>query len=89
MEAQVRGGRDNGSGPGLVGEVDGLVVGGDGEKFNPGAGVIMPFRLGDFDMCFPTVPGSCNGKRHEYFISCIAFRCSTTVLMMGLSDGSF
>ena len=28
-------------------------------------------------------------NRHEYFKSCIILRCSTTVLMVGLSDGSF
>lgn len=50
---------------------------------------MMPLRLRDFDICLPeTVPGSCNRNRHAYFMSCIVFRCSTTVLMVGLSDGS-
>lgn len=92
IEEQVRGGRDIGSGGGgaLVGEMDGLVIDGDGEKQALGTGVMMPFRLGDLDIFFPEiVPGSCNGNRHEYFMSCTVFRCSTTVLMVGLSEGSF
>ena len=84
MEEQVRGGRD------IDSEIDGLVVDGDGEKLEPEAGVMIPSRLGDLDIYFPeTDPGSCNGNRHEYFMSCTVFRCSTTVLMVGLSEGSF
>ena len=88
MEEQVPVGRDIGSGSGL-GETYGLVVGGDREKLVVGAGVTMPFKLEDLAICFPPIArGSCNGYRHEYFMSCTVFKCSTTVLMVGLSDGS-
>jgi hypothetical protein len=64
--------------------------GGDCEKLNLGVGVIIPLRLGDLDICFPaTAAGSCRGKRLEYFMSCITLRCSTMVLMVSLSNGSF
>lgn len=90
VREQVRGGRDEGNIIALVGEMDGLVVGGGGEQLNLGAGVTIPLRLGDLDMCFPpTVPGSCNGNLDGCFKSCIDLRCSTTVLMVGLIDGSF
>lgn len=91
VEEQARGGSDKGKAGRLVGETDGRALdGGDGEKLNLGAGVIIPFRLGDFDIIFPaTVAGSCRGKRQEYFMSCMILRCSTTVLMVGLSEGSF
>ena len=91
VEEQARGGRELGKAGRLVGETDGLALdGGDGEKLSLGAGVMIPLRLGDFDICFPEiVTGSCKGNRYEYFRSCITLRCSTTVLMVGLSDGSF
>lgn len=90
VEEQVRGGRDEDNTIGLVGEMDGLVAGGDGEDLNLGAGVMIPLRLGDLDMCFPlTAPGSCNGNLEGCFISCIVLSCSTTTLMVGLTDGSF
>lgn len=91
LEEQARGGRDKGKEGRLVGETDGRALdGGDGEKPNRGAGVMIPFRLGDLNMCFPAmVAGSCRGKRQEYFRSCMVLRCSTTVLIVGLSEGSF
>jgi hypothetical protein len=91
VEEQARGGRDKGKAGRLVGETDGRALdGGDGEKLNLGAGVMIPFRLGDFDILFPaTVAGSCRGKRQEYFTSGMVLRPSTTVLMVGLSEGSF
>lgn len=93
LEAQARGGRRRMGPPPdhLGGETDtGIPDGGDGEKLNRGAGQMMPLRLGDLDICFPEFDaGSCSGNRHEYFKSCIILRCSTTVLMVGLSDGSF
>lgn len=91
VEEQARGGRDIGKAGGLVGEMDGRAPdGGDGEKLNLGAGVMIPLRLGDRDICFPaTAAGSCRGKRLEYFMSCINLRCSTMVLIVGLSNGSF
>ncbi len=91
VEEQARGGRDADKAGGLVGETDGRAFdGGDGEKLNLGAGVTIPLRLGDLDICFPaTAAGSCSGKRVEYFMSCITLRCSTIVLIVGLSNGSF
>lgn len=91
VEEQARGGRDNGSAGLLVGETDGRALdGGDGEKLNLGAGVMIPFRLGDLDICFPAmVAGSLRGKRQEYFMSCIILRCFATVPIVGLSEGSF
>jgi len=91
VEEQARGGRDKGKAGRLVGETDGRALdGGDGEKLSLGAGVMIPFRLGDFNIFFPaTVAGSCRGKRQEYFMSCMILRSSTTVLMVGLSEGSF
>lgn len=54
VEEQGRGGRDISKDGGLVGEVDNLgLEGGEGEKLNLGAGVIIPFKLGDLDICFP------------------------------------
>lgn len=88
VEEQLRGGRDDDSPGGLVGETDSLVVG-DGEKLNLGPGVTIPFRLGDLDIFFPeTDPGSCSGNRQANFMSCMILKCSTMVLMVGLSDGS-
>lgn len=91
VDEQARGGRDIGKVGGLVGETDGRAPdGGEGEKLNLGAGVMIPLRLGDLDICFPaTAAGSCRGKRLEYFMSCITLRWSTMVLMVGLSNGSF
>jgi len=93
LEEHARGGRRGTPPDHLGGETAtaGTPDGGDGEKFNLGTGQIMPFRLGDLDICFPEfdAAGSCRGNLHEYFKSCIIFRCSTTVLMVGLSDGSF
>lgn len=91
MEEQARGGSTVGKMGCLVGEMEGLALdGGDGEKLNLGAGVMTPLKLGDFDICFPdNVAGSCKGNRQEYFMSCVNFRRSTTVLMVGLSEGSF
>lgn len=90
LEEQVRGGRDEGNTIALVGEIEGLVAGGDGEELNLGAGVMIPFKLGDLDMCFPlTLPGSCSGNLEGCFMSWIVLRRSTMVLMVGLSDGSF
>lgn len=88
-EEQVRGWRDIGNAIGLVGAIDGTVVGGDGEKLDLGVGIMITFRLEDLGMFFPAIaPGSCNGNLHEYFKSCIVFKCSKTVLIVGLSDGS-
>ena len=91
VEEQARGGRVNGKAGGLVGETDRRAPdGGDGEKLDFGAGVMIPFRLGDLDICFPAIAaGSCRGNRQEYFMSWMILRCSTMVLMVGLSDGSF
>jgi hypothetical protein len=90
VEEQARGGRDKGRVVRLVGEIDGWALdGGDGEKLDLGAGIMIPLRLGDLDICFPIVAGSCRGKREENFMSCMILRCSTMVLMVGLSDGSF
>lgn len=51
--------RDNSGAAVLVGETDRGWVGGEGEKLNLGAGVMIPFRLGDFEMSFTsTTPGS-------------------------------
>jgi len=90
-DEQERGGRDNGKANGLVGEIDGLFVGGDGEKLNlVGAGVMIPLRLGDLDIFFPlNDPGSWSGNRDVNLMSCMTLRCSTMVLIVGLSDGSF
>lgn len=64
--------------------------GGEGEKLILGAGVMMPLRLGDLEICFPeNDAGSCKGKRQEYFTSCMLLRRSTIALIVGLSDGSF
>lgn len=83
-------GRDKNGAAVLVGEIDRGCIGGDGEKLNRGAGVMIPFRLGDFDMCFTLIaPGSCRGNLEGYFITCIVLSCSTIVLMVGLPDGSF
>lgn len=89
-EEQARGGRDNGR-ECLDGDTDSRAPeGGDGEKLNLGAGVMMPLRLGDLAICFPaTAAGSCKGNRQECFISCMLLRRSTIVLIVGLSDGSF
>lgn len=76
----------------FLGETDGgaTLGGGDGEKFNLGVGTMIPFRLGDFNICFPVIAaGSCKGNRQEYFTSCMTFRRSTMVLIVGLSEGSF
>ena len=91
VEEHARGGRDNGRAGRLVGEIDGWALdGGDGEKLDLGAGIMIPLRLGDLDICFPAmVAGSCRGKRQEYFMSCMILRFSTMALMVGLSDGSF
>lgn len=90
VEEHARGGSANGRLGGLVGETDIRALdGGDGEKFDLGAGVMMPLRLGDLDICFPAIAaGSCRGNRQEYFRSWMILRCSTMVLMVGLSDGS-
>ena len=75
MEEQARGGRDISRAGRLVGEMDGRAAdGGEGEKLNRGAGVRIPFRLGDLDMCFPANAGSCNGNLHECFMSCMILR---------------
>ena len=65
VEEQARGGRDPGKTGRLVGEMEGLALdGGDGEKLNLGAGVMIPLKLGDLDICFPEiVAGSCKGNR--------------------------
>lgn len=65
VEEQARGGRDAGKIGRLVGEMEGLAPdGGDGEKLNLGAGVMIPLKLGDFDICLPEImAGSCKGKR--------------------------
>lgn len=65
VEEQARGGRVAGKAGRLVGETDGLALdGGDGEKLNLDAGVMIPLRLGDLDICFPAnVAGSCKGNR--------------------------
>lgn len=92
VEEQARGGSKRGTPDHLGGEMDVLAAaeGGDGEKLNLGAGVMIPLRLGDLDINFLEIAaGSCSGNRQEYFISCIFLRFSTTVLMVGLSDGSF
>lgn len=91
VEEQARGGSADTKVGGLFGEMNSpVLVGGDGKKLNPGAGVKISLRLGDLDICFPTiVAGSCNGNRHEYFISWTILRFSTMVLIVGLSDGSF
>ena len=91
VEEHARGGRRMGTPDHLGGDTDGgAAAGGDGEKLDLGAGLMMPLRLGDLDICFPEiVAGSRSGNRQEYFKSCIILRCSTTVLMVGLSDGSF
>ena len=90
VEEQARGGRDTGTTGGLVGETERWVLdGGEGEKLSLGAGVMIPLRLGDLDICFPaTAAGSCRGNRQEYFMSWMILRCSTMVLMVGLSKGS-
>lgn len=71
VEEQARGGRDTGTTGGLVGETERWVLdGGEGEKLSLGAGVMIPLRLGDLDICFPaTAAGSCRGNRQEYFMS--------------------
>lgn len=70
VEEHVRGGRVNGREGRLIGEIDGLFVGGDGEKLDLGTGVMIPFRLGDLNICFPlTAPGSCSGNREVYLTS--------------------
>lgn len=72
MVEQARGGRrDIGRAGRLVGETDGRAFdGGEGEKLSLGAGVTIPLRLGDLDMCFPAnAAGSCKGNLHEYFMS--------------------
>lgn len=52
-------GRDSSGAAVLVGEIDKGWVGGEGEKLNLDVGVMIPFRLGDFDMRFtPTAHGS-------------------------------
>lgn len=91
VDEQARGGSKMGTPDHLGGEMDGRAAdGGDGEKLNLGAGLTIPLRLGDLDICFPEIAaGSCSGNRQEYFMSCIFLRCSTTVLIVGLSDGSF
>ena len=90
-DEQGQGGRVNGKVRGLVGETDNRAPdGGDGEKLNLGAGVMIPLRLGDLDICFPAIAaGSCRGNRQEYFMYWMILRCSTMVLMIGLSDESF
>lgn len=87
---QARGG-SMGTPDHLGGEIGrGTPDGGDGEKLNLGAGHMIPLRLGDLVISFPeTGAGSCSGNLQEYFTSCIILRCLTTVLMVGLSDGSF
>lgn len=83
------GGRVKGRAGSLVGDIEGLLVGDEGEKFDLEAGVIIPFRLGDLNICFPLiVPGSCKGNQEVYLMSCMVLRCSTMVLIVGLSDGS-
>lgn len=93
VEEQARGGSINGKAAALAGEIDSRIPdGGDGEKPNLGAvaGVMIPLRLGDLDMCFPAIAaGSWRGNREEYFMSWMILRFSTMVLMVGLSDGSF
>lgn len=69
-------------------ETDGLATtdAAEGEKLNlGGAWHMIPLRLGDLDISFA---GSCSGNLQEYFKSCTVSRCSTMVLMVGLSDGS-
>lgn len=90
VEEQARGGRDIGTAGGLVGDNGRWVLdGGEGEKLSLGAGVMIPLRLGDLDICFPaTAAGSWRGNRQEYFMSWMILRCSTMVLMVGLSKGS-
>ena len=57
VEEQARGGREMGTAVGLVGERARWVIdGGEGEKLSLGAGVMIPLRLGDLDMCFPANP---------------------------------
>lgn len=88
VDEHILGGRAKGSADSLVREVDAAIVGG-GEMVDLGAGVIIPFRLGDLDMYLPlTALGSCRGNREVYFMSWMVLRCSTIVLMVGLSDGS-
>lgn len=96
VEEQARGGRVNGKAGGLVGETDSRELdvggggGGGGEKLNLAVGVMIPLRLGDLDICLPVIAaGSCRGNRQEYFTSWMLLRCSTMVLIVGLSDGSF
>lgn len=80
-DEQARGGSEIGNVGGLVGETDGRVL----------EVITIPLRLGDLDICFPPIAddGSCRGKRHECFISCTIFKCSTMDRIVGLSDGPF
>ena len=79
-EEHARGGSDKGKVSSLVGETEE-----EWEKLCRGGG-----RLGDLNICFPpTAAGSWRGKRQEYFMSWMVLRWSTTVLMVGLSEGSF
>lgn len=56
VDEQARGGRVEGRASGLVGESDARAPdGGDGEKLNLGAGVTIPLRLGDLDICLPAI----------------------------------
>lgn len=90
VEEQARRGRCSvGTPPDLVDhlgdETDGLATT-EGEKLNlGGTWHMIPLRLGDLDISFA---GSCSGNLQEYFKSCTVSRCSTMVLMVGLSDGS-
>lgn len=74
----------------LGGETDTRALAdGEGEKLDRDAGWIIASRLGDLDISFVEVcAGSCNGNLEECFKSCIFFRFSTTVPIVGLSDGS-
>ncbi|KAE8666767.1 hypothetical protein F3Y22_tig00112491pilonHSYRG00238 [Hibiscus syriacus] len=90
LEEHASGGSVDGKLGGLVGEKDILAPeGGNYEKLDLGAGVMIPLRLGDLDICFLAIAaGSCRGNQHEYFMSWMILRCSTMVFMVGLSDGS-
>lgn len=84
-EEQARGGRDSGIVKlGLVGETEE-----EREKLCRAGG-----RLGDLNITFPlapptTAPGSWRGNRQAYLMSWMGLRWSMTVLMVGLSEGSF
>lgn len=86
MEEHVREGRDKRGAVVLVS----LLVGGEGERPSFGDGIIIPFRLWDFDMWFMlTLLGSWSGNRKGHLMFCAILSCSTIVLIVGFPKGSF